>query len=233
MSDNSYELVFYGTLVEGFSEPQTKQHVAQLFKTSVDQVERMFTGKRVVIRNKLDSETALKYIQAMKKRGAECQIEAMGEPGVKVDLAQTASQATSSQAAPTQTAPPQTTSSPTPAPQSAAAPIPEAAQTAAQSSVQSATASGAAQAPNPVKTDNASGLSIAGEKVDEILSHTHFALDPTGIRLAEEQPEVEDNHHALDNVSLAPVGADLCDEKSEIPISLPDITGLSLAPEKD
>ena len=202
MSDNSYELVFYGTLAEGFSESETKKHVAQLFKTSVDQVERMFTGKRVVIRNKLDSETALKYIQAMKKRGAECQIETMGASGIKVDLAQTASS--------------QVSSSPAAAPQTASTSQP--AQTAEQAAVQ---------------TDNASGLPIAGEKVDEILSHTHFALDPTGIRLADEKPEVQDNHHALDNVSLAPVGADLCDEKQEIPVSLPDISNLSLESEND
>jgi len=226
MSDNSYELVFYGTLVEGFSESQTKQHVAQLFKTSIDQVERMFTGKRVVIRNKLDNETALKYIQAMKKRGAECQIEVMGAPGVKVDLAQ---------AVPPQAVPPQTTSSPSSAPQAAATPTQAqtAPQTPVQSFAQSPTKNSAEKVPNPVKTDNASGLSIAGEKVDEILSHAHFALDPVGIRLTDEKPEVNDEHHALDNVSLAPVGADLCDEKPDIPVSLPDVSGLSLEPEKD
>ena len=206
MSDNSYELVFYGTLVDGFSESETKQHVAQLFKTSVDQVERMFTGKRVVIRNKLDRETALKYIQAMKKRGAECQIEVMGASGIKADLGQsTSSQSSASQASSSQ----------------------------ASSPVSQNTATSQPAEKTVVETDNASGLSIAGEKVDEILLNTHFVLDPVGIRLAEEQPEVLVEHHVLDDVSLAPVGADLCDEKQEIPVSLPDISNLSLESEND
>ena len=65
MQENKYEVVFYGTLAEGFTKQQTQEHVAQLFKTTIDQVERMFTGSRVVIRNKLDQATALKYIIAM------------------------------------------------------------------------------------------------------------------------------------------------------------------------
>ena len=86
MSEQKYELAFYGELVAGSSLDETKQLVAQLFKTNVEQIERMFTGNRVVIRNKLDQSTALKYIEALKKRGAKCQIELMGSPGEAVDL---------------------------------------------------------------------------------------------------------------------------------------------------
>lgn len=73
-----YELVFYGELVPGVQVAQAKQNVAELFKASVDQVERMFSGQRVVIRNKLDAETAQKYLLAMQKRGAVCKLEPMG-----------------------------------------------------------------------------------------------------------------------------------------------------------
>lgn len=73
-----YELVFYGELVPGVEVAQAKQNVAELFKASVDQVERMFSGQRVVIRNKLDAETAQKYLLAMQKRGAVCKLETMG-----------------------------------------------------------------------------------------------------------------------------------------------------------
>jgi len=217
MTQNTYELVFYGNLAEGFSEAETKKHVAQLFKTTVDQVERMFTGKRVVIRNKLDQDTALKYILAMKKRGAECQIEAMGSPGVKVDLSQQAEQAKVQASVPpaeTRSTEAQAsealTSQNTPATSSKTAPP---------------VASSASQEPA-----NLSGLPIAGEKVDEILSATHFALDPTGVRLTDEKPEVHAELHALDSVTLAPVGSDLVDEKDELPIAIPDISHLSLEP---
>jgi hypothetical protein len=86
MSELQYELAFYGKLVEGSSLQETKEQVAQLFKTGVDQIERMFTGNRVVIRNKLDQETAKKYLAALKKRGAICQIEEMGQAGIAVNF---------------------------------------------------------------------------------------------------------------------------------------------------
>jgi hypothetical protein len=86
MSEQKYELAFYGKLIEGALLQGTKEQVALLFKTSVDQIERMFTGSRVVIRNKLDQDTAFKYIVALKKRGALCQIEEMGQPGIAVNF---------------------------------------------------------------------------------------------------------------------------------------------------
>lgn len=86
MSEQQYELAFYGKLVEGSTLQQTKEQVAQLFKTGVEQIEKMFTGNRVVIRNKLDQETAMKYIVALKKRGAICQVEKMGELGIAVNF---------------------------------------------------------------------------------------------------------------------------------------------------
>ena len=85
MSTNDLELAFYGALRDGFIQSDVKANVAELFKASVEQVERMFTGQRVVIRNKLDAETAQKYVQAMAKRGAVCKIELMGQPGVEYD----------------------------------------------------------------------------------------------------------------------------------------------------
>jgi hypothetical protein len=83
MSSNDLELAFYGELHAGFNQDDVKTNVAELFKASVDQVERMFTGHRVVIRNKLDAETAQKYAKAMAKRGAVCKVELMGQPGVE------------------------------------------------------------------------------------------------------------------------------------------------------
>jgi hypothetical protein len=75
MNTALYELVFYGELVPGIPPEQVRKNVAELFKASVEQVERMFVGQRVVIRNKLDAETAQKYVVAMQKRGAICRIE--------------------------------------------------------------------------------------------------------------------------------------------------------------
>lgn len=200
MSEQQYEIVFYGNLVEGFSEQDTQKHIAQLFKTSVDQVTRMFTGNRVVIRNKLDRDTAQKYILAMRKRGAECQIEAMGAPGVKVDLNEVNEVASPASVSPAST--------PAPAP----------------------TAPTQAAAPNPRSQEVASksGLQLAGDKVDEILSHSHFDLADVGERLSEEHEDVVLDLPQLDDISIAPVGSTIADKKDDIPVSIPDTSHLSL-----
>lgn len=200
MAQGEYELAFYGKIVEGTSLDKVKENVAQLFKASSEQVAPMFTGKRVVIRNKLDEETALKYIVAMKKRGAMCHIEQMGQPGIAVNLSATKS---------------------TPAPQKTAAAI-------GTPSPPATSASAVKPAAKKVEMANPNALPIAGEKVDDILSHTHFELGATGIRLSEEREEVFPEHHELDQVTLAPTGSDLRDKKEEIPTVVPDTSHLSI-----
>jgi hypothetical protein len=214
MAQGEYELAFYGKIVEGTSLDKVKGHVAQLFKANSEQVARMFTGNRVVIRNKLDDDTALKYIVAMKKRGAVCQIEKMGQPGVEVNLGNTASPK------PVERSIPKKVSSTEPASihRKQAQPQPS---TESQSITTNT-------APKKVEMANPNALPIAGEKVDEILSHTHFELGATGLRLSEEHEEIFPEHHELDDVTLAPTGSDLNDKKEEIQTAIPDISHLSL-----
>ena len=147
MSQGEYELAFYGKIVEGTSLDKVKGNIAQLFKANEEQVARMFTGNRVVIRNKLDDETALKYIIAMKKRGAICHIEQMGQPGIEVDLATSATE-------------PSPAVSSVPKTESATIPTPPPAPAVEESTT----------APQKVEMANPNALPIAGEKVDEILS---------------------------------------------------------------
>jgi len=205
MQENKYEVVFYGTLAEGFTKQQTQEHVAQLFKTTIDQVERMFTGSRVVIRNKLDQATALKYIIAMQKRGAECQIEGMGDPGVKITF-------DSVTAAPSE-------------------PVAETnSEATAQTAPEVKPSAVPQDKPAQPREKNQDGLPVAGEKVNEILSSTNFSLDPTGVRLSEDATDEEIDLPNLDNLSIAPVGSDLVSKKEEIPVALPDISHLSVEP---
>ena len=223
MTEQNYEIVFYGKLVEGFLEQDTKQHVAQLFKTSVDQVERMFTGKRVVIRNKLDQETAQKYILAMRKRGAECQIEGMGAPGEKVDFSSQTPAVSSnisepepvSRASTEQVSAVAAAAKPSPSPENPSA-LAEGKVTKPSTSLQSVASK--------------SGLKVAGDKVDEILSHTHFELGETGERLSEEHEELVLDLPGIKDITIAPAGSDLGLEKEELPVAIPDTSHLSLKP---
>ncbi|KZZ21297.1 hypothetical protein A3749_17885 [Oleiphilus sp. HI0078] len=72
------------------------------------------------------------------------------------------------------------------------------------------------------------GLNLAGEKVDEILSDTHFQVGEVGERLSEVHEEVMAEFHELDNVTIAPVGSDIAEKKEELPPVIPDTSHLSL-----
>lgn len=211
MSEQKYELAFYGKLVEGCSLQQTKELVAQLFKTNVDQVERMFTGNRVVIRNKLDAETAGKYIVALRKRGAVCQIEEMGKSGIELTLTDVAS---------VPSAPP--------------SPVKQAGDTnpeqAAESETQPIPRPSPAKKPETKAAMSVNGLPIVGDKVDEILSASHFDLAPVGVRLEDEKKKEIVELHALDDVDLAPVGSVLVEHRETPPVSVPDISHIKLEP---
>lgn len=215
MSEQIFELAFYGKLVEGAELQQTKEQVAQLFKAGVEQVERMFTGSRVVIRNKLDEETARKYLIALKKRGADCQIERMGQPGIAVNLD-----------APAASSP---VSSPASEPVSAAAPAPE---TARPSSAQEVPSPAVKKTASAKPGMSVTGLPIVGERVDDILSDKHFDLAPVGTRLEDKKEEVHPDLHALDDVTLAPVGSELVEHREQPPVSVPDVSHLKLEPDE-
>lgn len=147
----------------------------------------------------------------------------MGQPGVDVNLSATPSTSTKSAPAP-QTTSPVESASPKPAESPTQVP------TATPTSAPKTEATSATATPKKVKMANPNALPIAGEKVDEILSHTHFELGATGVRLSEEHDEIFPEHHELDKVTLAPTGSDLTDKKEEIPAVVPDTSHLSIKP---
>lgn len=77
MSDARYDVVFSGKLVEGAAEDQVKANVAKLFKVEVAKIERLFTGSPVMIKKGVDEQTARKYLVAMKKAGAICEVKGL------------------------------------------------------------------------------------------------------------------------------------------------------------
>lgn len=74
MSDQGLEIVFRGDIVVGHSLPEVKQRFGQLFKISAAQVDKLFTGKPVVLKRDLDRSTAEKYQAVISKAGAQVQI---------------------------------------------------------------------------------------------------------------------------------------------------------------
>lgn len=72
-----FEIIFEGKLEPGFAEAQVRTNLTVLFKASADQVDKMFSGRPVVLRNRLDSDTARKYEAALRKNGAMVHVRPM------------------------------------------------------------------------------------------------------------------------------------------------------------
>ena len=72
-----FQLVFKGECVPGTDMATARNNARALFKASIDQIERMFSGSPVVIRNKLDEEQAEKYRAVLSKHGMLAYVQPM------------------------------------------------------------------------------------------------------------------------------------------------------------
>jgi aconitate hydratase len=72
-----YRILFNGEIEPGQDLSTVKERLSQLFKTSPDQINRLFAGKPVTINNNLDYTAAQEYIVLMKNAGALCYFEPM------------------------------------------------------------------------------------------------------------------------------------------------------------
>lgn len=72
-----FQLVFKGECQPGTDPTAARANARALFKASPEQVERMFSGAPVVIRNKLEEAQAEKYRAVLKKHGMVAYVQAM------------------------------------------------------------------------------------------------------------------------------------------------------------
>lgn len=66
----NYNLIFQGEIVAGASLEEVKANVARLFKADAAKTAALFSGKTIVIKRNLDSDSAKKYLAVLKKAGA-------------------------------------------------------------------------------------------------------------------------------------------------------------------
>ena len=194
-----FQLVFKGECVPGTDPETARDNARSLFKASVEQVDRMFSGQPVVIRNKLEEVQAEKYRAVLKKHGMIAYVQPMAG------------------------AAPRPAPEARPAPQIERSPKP-AAETAGQPT-EPATASGPAKVP---ETEPGDRLAVAGDKVDDILSGSGLSLDPVGVTLVEPTEVEAPMFQHLDDWTLAPAGSDLGVEREVPPPVVPDVSHLSL-----
>lgn len=200
-----FQLVFKGECAPGTDLDTARTNARALFKASLEQVDKMFSGQRVVIRNKLDDAQAEKYRQVLLKHGMVAHIEPMASA-------------------------PSMPSTPAPQPGPAAAapqPSADAPSSAGRPAVaESAASEGGAEG---VAVEPGDRLPVAGDKVDSILSGTGLSLDPVGVTLVEPEDVEAPMFEHLDDWTVAPAGSDIGVERDLPPPPVPDTSHLSLA----
>lgn len=84
MSEVRYKIVFDGALLPGVEATTAKLNLAELFKTDVAAIERLFSGRPVALKRDLSQADAQTYLQALTKTGIAARIE--NEPRVELNL---------------------------------------------------------------------------------------------------------------------------------------------------
>ncbi|MED7667845.1 DUF805 domain-containing protein [Pseudomonas moraviensis subsp. stanleyae] len=85
MSDPRYKIVFDGALQPGVDLTTAKLNLADLFKSDVAAIERLFSGRAVALKRDLSHSDAQTYLQALSKTGIDARIEA--ETAIELNLA--------------------------------------------------------------------------------------------------------------------------------------------------
>ncbi len=70
MAGSDYRVVFEGQIAEGFSIGMVKKNLAKLFKADAERIATIFSGQAVVLKRNIDHPTALKYQAVLNKAGA-------------------------------------------------------------------------------------------------------------------------------------------------------------------
>jgi len=71
----SYNIVFNGSIREGFTIDRVQNNLAKIFRTDRNKIEKLFRGRKIIIKKNINQELAKKYNIAFHKAGAKCIIE--------------------------------------------------------------------------------------------------------------------------------------------------------------
>lgn len=75
MGEKNCTLIFTGQIDEGKNLEDVHQKLAEVFKTDIERIRRMFSGKRSIIKKNADQATCIKMQQLIESAGAICVIE--------------------------------------------------------------------------------------------------------------------------------------------------------------
>jgi len=223
MSEQLFDVVFFGILQAGKDKETVLQNMAAVFKTDANKLAPYFSGGRKVIKGKINAETAKKYQAALENVGLVIKVEACE---IEQDKTQSDVSDNKTSSPSTQTENSRSDDGITIAPVGADViehPAEVAAQKIADISNVSMAEVGADVIENPV--------SVSAQQIEDI----------SGITMADVGSDVLENPTTvvaqdideLTDVSLAEAGADLIEKPKPVTAAnIPDTSGLSLNEEK-
>ena len=201
MSEDLFEVAFSGQVSDGSDLDNVKARVGKMFNADERKLEKLFSGRRVVIKKNISQEVANKYVKALAQVGAVVEANLMA---VAVESSPVTSTESIQASKPESLATPQVKPTAQPAPEA-----------------QSPSAEGT-DFTIPPKTDP---LGITGDQIDDLVA----TVAPVGSTLREEVKEVEAPTYDLSEFDVAPVGSQIGPSKKEADPPPPDTSGLSLA----
>ncbi len=72
---NTYRVIFNGDVVKGRNPDEVKKSLRQILNIDITQIERLFSGEKMVIKKDVDLNTCEKVAARFKQAGAKCEIE--------------------------------------------------------------------------------------------------------------------------------------------------------------
>jgi hypothetical protein len=106
MADQHFAVVFSGRLVAGAERDQVRSKLAKLFNVEPPKIDRMFSGKPVLVKKNLDEAKAKDYITAFAKAGAIAEVVSNDPKAAQPSPTTPATSSSSTPAAPAEPPPP-------------------------------------------------------------------------------------------------------------------------------
>ncbi len=77
MNSESYTIVFKGDTLVGHDPVEVRLEMAKLLKLEPKRVERLFSGKQIILKRTADKLEAVRYSRALKKTGADVKVQVL------------------------------------------------------------------------------------------------------------------------------------------------------------
>jgi hypothetical protein len=232
MTQPLYDIYFTGQLVEGTEPEVAKTNLAQLFKTNVHSISKLFNGKAQLLKRGVDKPAALKYKAALHKAGLLVAFKAH-----QATLAAEKPDTSNTQAAANVVTTPNDVVTPN---NVITTPPNEAAQDFTLAPIGSDVLNENEKQKYEQQEIDTSNIKLASVFADPKPEHkdappapdtSHISVANVGEDLLIDRPEaplVLD--FDLNDISIAPVGADLEQLHEDLPQVNPNINGISIAP---